>query len=74
VWGWRGRRHGHQEGGHPQCSCAEPLKGGGRMAGEEYTCEMCGARFGSKAELDKHVETVHAGTPTKPAKTGKEAR
>jgi hypothetical protein len=42
------------------------------MAGQDYTCEMCGGKFKSQSELDRHVKSEHAGTPTPPSKPGTE--
>jgi hypothetical protein len=40
------------------------------MPAEDYTCQMCGAKFKSQGELDQHNKTEHAGTPSEPSKTG----
>ena len=40
------------------------------MAGQDYTCDMCGAKFKSQGELDAHNKAAHAKTPTGPSKTG----
>jgi hypothetical protein len=41
-----------------------------KVAGQDYTCQMCGAKFKSQTELDQHNKTEHAGTPSEPSKTG----